>query len=140
MAGVEQMKKKLLPLLNMDSSLAPGMSIDASASYKVSGSLCGCFAILYHSARFDPDYYFCGGEVWMDFFYHVLVSCTLFCDRAMCNISQFRSLFIFSCRSSAPCGKFSFRRRGHIAESKVASSSSCLILVIFKDLVSQLHR
>ncbi|XP_024402885.1 mitogen-activated protein kinase kinase 3 [Physcomitrium patens] len=35
MAGVEQMKKKLLPLLNMDSSLAPGMSIDASASYKV---------------------------------------------------------------------------------------------------------
>lgn len=38
MAGVEQMKKKLLPLLNMDASLAPGMSIDASASYKVGGS------------------------------------------------------------------------------------------------------
>lgn len=35
MAGLEQMKKKLLPLLNMDSNLAPGMSIDASASYKV---------------------------------------------------------------------------------------------------------
>lgn len=39
MAGVKQMKKKLLPLLNMDSNLAPGMSIDASASYKVGGSL-----------------------------------------------------------------------------------------------------
>lgn len=43
MAGVEQMKKRLLPLLNMDASLAPGMSIDASASYKVGGSSSTCF-------------------------------------------------------------------------------------------------
>eukprot|EP00246_Nothoceros_aenigmaticus_P011500 TRINITY_DN3148_c0_g1_i1.p1 TRINITY_DN3148_c0_g1~~TRINITY_DN3148_c0_g1_i1.p1 ORF type:complete len:522 (+),score=71.95 TRINITY_DN3148_c0_g1_i1:133-1698(+) len=35
MAGMEQMKKKLLPLLNIGSSGHPDMSIDASASYKV---------------------------------------------------------------------------------------------------------
>ncbi|KAJ7553324.1 hypothetical protein O6H91_06G093300 [Diphasiastrum complanatum] len=35
MAGMEQMRKKLVPLMNLDSSLRPDMSIDASASYKV---------------------------------------------------------------------------------------------------------
>jgi hypothetical protein len=42
MAGLEQIRKKLLPLLNTDnnnSSLNPDMSIDASASYKVRSSL-----------------------------------------------------------------------------------------------------
>ncbi|KAH8943714.1 hypothetical protein BDL97_13G068700 [Sphagnum fallax] len=41
MAGLEQLKKRLLPLMNMDPGVGPGMSVDASASYKVTdgGSL-----------------------------------------------------------------------------------------------------
>eukprot|EP00249_Psilotum_nudum_P011742 c23354_g1_i2 orf=282-1841(+) len=36
MAGLEQIRKKLLPLMSTDSSFRPDMSIDATASYKVS--------------------------------------------------------------------------------------------------------
>eukprot|EP00250_Pteridium_aquilinum_P008808 c18222_g1_i1 orf=806-2419(-) len=35
MAGLEQIRKKLLPLMSTDNSLSPDMSIDATASYKV---------------------------------------------------------------------------------------------------------
>lgn len=35
MAGLEQLKKKLSPLLDMNQSLRPDLSIDCSASYKV---------------------------------------------------------------------------------------------------------
>ncbi|BBM99293.1 mitogen-activated protein kinase kinase 3 [Marchantia polymorpha subsp. ruderalis] len=47
MAGLEQLKKKLSPLLDMNQSLRPDLSIDCSASYKVTEA--GCLNLLSRS-------------------------------------------------------------------------------------------
>ncbi|KAL2651769.1 hypothetical protein R1flu_019897 [Riccia fluitans] len=47
MAGLEQLRKKLSPILDINSSLRPDMSIDSSASYKVTDA--GCLNLLSRS-------------------------------------------------------------------------------------------